>query len=66
LSLQEKLIIHLIYEYTRVFFCVVLGFELWASRLLGRCSTSPFLVLGIVEIGSGELFSWAVFEPRQS
>jgi hypothetical protein len=47
---------------------VVLGFELRASYLLGRCfyslnhSASPFLGWVFFEIGSGELFARADFE----
>jgi hypothetical protein len=45
-------------------FFAVLGFELWASPLLGRCSVAwathqPFFVLSIFEIGSQELFTCA-------
>jgi hypothetical protein len=37
---------------------VVLGFELRASCLLGRCSLyQPFFVLGSFDIGSYELFA---------
>jgi hypothetical protein len=47
---------------------VVLGFELKALRLLGRCSLleplhQPLPVLDLFEIGSLELFAQAGFEP---
>jgi hypothetical protein len=49
---------------------MVLGFELRASHLLGRCSTalpvdpcsSPVVVLDIFEIGSQVLLAWVGFE----
>jgi hypothetical protein len=46
------------------FFFVVLGLELRAFTL--SQSTSPIFVTGFIEIGSGELFAQADFEPQSS
>jgi hypothetical protein len=46
------------------FFFSVLQLELRAFTL--SHSASPFFVMGIFEIGSHELFVWAVFEPQSS
>jgi hypothetical protein len=43
------------------FFFAVLGLELRAFTL--SHSTSPIFVIRFFEIGSGELFAWAGFEP---
>jgi hypothetical protein len=45
-------------------FFAVLGFELRASTL--SHSTSPFFVMGFLEIGSHKLFAWAGFKPGSS
>jgi hypothetical protein len=39
--------------------CRTLLFELMAS-------TSPFIMMGVFEIGSHKLFAWAGFEPQSS
>jgi hypothetical protein len=48
----------------------VLGFELRALGLLGRCSTTwatlPALFVGIFEMGSHKLFSQTDFKPWSS
>jgi hypothetical protein len=45
---------------------VVLGFELRAGALPLEPFHEPFLVSGIFEIGSLELFAQAGFEPQSS
>jgi hypothetical protein len=46
-----------------VFFLAILEFELRASHLLSRSSTTRATAPALFEVGSPELFHWTGFDP---